>query len=92
MEQLQELQTQLGLMTWPLIICSALTVMIITERLFHVLISLGVGKRAIRQKLIGLDQRMETILRRLQKNCRISDRSFIVALPCCLPITLSQSL
>lgn len=55
MEQLQELQTQLGLMTWPLIICSALTVMIITERLFHVLISLGVGKRAIRQKLIGLD-------------------------------------
>lgn len=55
MEQLQELQTQLGLMTWPLIICSTLTVMIITERLFHVLISLGVGKRAIRQKLIGLD-------------------------------------
>ncbi len=28
MEQLQELQTQFGLMTWPLIICSALTVMI----------------------------------------------------------------
>ncbi|EWM36385.1 motA/TolQ/ExbB proton channel family protein, partial [Vibrio parahaemolyticus EKP-021] len=24
MEQLQELQTQFGLMTWPLIICSAL--------------------------------------------------------------------
>ncbi|EGQ9712981.1 MotA/TolQ/ExbB proton channel family protein [Vibrio sp. Vb0937] len=55
MEQLQELQTQFGLMTCPLIICSALTVMIITERLFHVLISLGVGKRAIRQKLTGLD-------------------------------------
>ncbi|NMT57075.1 MotA/TolQ/ExbB proton channel family protein, partial [Vibrio parahaemolyticus] len=55
MEQLQELQTQFGLMTWPLIICSALTVMIIAERLFHVLISLGVGKRAIRQKLTGLD-------------------------------------
>ncbi|MDK9772827.1 biopolymer transporter ExbB [Vibrio campbellii] len=55
MEQLQHLQTQFGLMTWPLIICSALTVMIIAERLFQVFISLGVGKRAIRQKLTNLD-------------------------------------
>ena len=55
MEQLQHLQTQFGLMTWPLIICSALTVMIIAERLFHVFISLGVGKHAIRQKLTNLD-------------------------------------
>ena len=51
MEQLHQLQEQLGLMTWPLIICSALTVMIITERLFQVMISLGVGKRAIRNEL-----------------------------------------
>ncbi len=55
MEQLQQLQTQFGLMTWPLIICSALTAMIIAERLFQVFISLGVGKRAIRQKLVGVD-------------------------------------
>ncbi|EGQ9977049.1 biopolymer transporter ExbB [Vibrio parahaemolyticus] len=55
MEQLQELQTQFGLMTWPLIICSALTVMIIAERLFQVFISLGVGKSAIRQHLTSLD-------------------------------------
>lgn len=55
MEQLQQLQTQLGLMTWPLIICSAITVMIIAERLFHVLISLGIGKKAIRKKLTSLD-------------------------------------
>ncbi len=55
MEQLQQLQTQFGLMAWPLIICSALTVMIIAERLFQVFISLGVGKRAIRQKLTDLD-------------------------------------
>ncbi len=55
MEQLQQLQTQFGLMTWPLIICSALTVMIIAERLFQVFISLGVGQRAIRQQLAGLD-------------------------------------
>ncbi|WP_159650827.1 MotA/TolQ/ExbB proton channel family protein [Vibrio atypicus] len=54
MEQLQDLQQQLGLMAWPLIICSALTVMIITERLFQVLISLGVGKRAIRAELHGI--------------------------------------
>ncbi|WP_322804874.1 MotA/TolQ/ExbB proton channel family protein [Vibrio alfacsensis] len=55
MEQLQQLQSQLGLMTWPLIICSAITVMIIAERLFHVLISLGIGKKAIRKKLTSLD-------------------------------------
>lgn len=55
MEQLQHLQNQFGLMTWPLVICSALTVMIIAERLFQVFISLGVGKRAIRQKLNNLD-------------------------------------
>ena len=55
MEQLQHLQTQFGLMTWPLVFCSALTVMIIAERLFQVFISLGVGKRAIRQKLNNLD-------------------------------------
>ncbi|MCA0936550.1 MotA/TolQ/ExbB proton channel family protein [Vibrio alginolyticus] len=55
MEQLQQLQTQFGLMTWPLIICSALTAMIIAERLFQVFISIGVGKRAIRQKLTGVD-------------------------------------
>ncbi|CAE6962350.1 MotA/TolQ/ExbB proton channel family [Vibrio sp. B1ASS3] len=55
MEQLQHLQNQFGLMTWPLVICSALTVMIIAERLFQVFISLGVGKRAIRQKLNNID-------------------------------------
>lgn len=51
MEQLHQIQQQLGLMAWPLIICSALTLMIIAERLFQVVISLGVGKRAIRQEL-----------------------------------------
>ncbi len=53
MEQLQELQTQLGLMTWPLIICSALTVMIITERLFHVLISLASGNEPFAKNSLG---------------------------------------
>ncbi|MDA0107137.1 MotA/TolQ/ExbB proton channel family protein [Vibrio sp. La 4.2.2] len=51
MEQLHYLEEQLGLMTWPLIICSALTAMIIIERLFQIAISSGVGKSAIRQEL-----------------------------------------
>ncbi|CED58446.1 MotA/TolQ/ExbB proton channel family protein [Moritella viscosa] len=51
MEQLNNLQEQLGLMTWPLVICSLLTTIIIIERLIQVMISLGVGKRDIRQRL-----------------------------------------
>ncbi len=51
MEHLQQIQENLGLMAWPLMICSALTVMIVEERLFQVVISLGVGKRAIRAEL-----------------------------------------
>ncbi|KGY14100.1 biopolymer transporter ExbB [Vibrio tubiashii] len=56
MEQLHQIQQQLGLMTWPLIICSALTLMIIAERLFQVLTSLGVGKRAIFSELRKVSQ------------------------------------
>ncbi|MCF8777597.1 MotA/TolQ/ExbB proton channel family protein [Vibrio sp. IRLE0018] len=51
MQQLIQLQNQLGLMAWPLIFCSALTVMIVLERLIQVALSIGVGKRAIRQQL-----------------------------------------
>ncbi|MGF1777666.1 MotA/TolQ/ExbB proton channel family protein [Vibrio nomapromontoriensis] len=51
MESLHYLQQQLGLMTWPLLICSAITAMIIIERLFQIVISTGVGMKAIRQKL-----------------------------------------
>lgn len=51
MEQLHYLEQQLGLMTWPLIICSALTALIIIERLFQIATSTGVGKRAIQREL-----------------------------------------
>lgn len=51
MESLQQLQQQLGLMAWPLFVCSALTVMLIAERLLQVLLNLTVGKGAIRQTL-----------------------------------------
>lgn len=47
MELLTQLEQQLGLMACPLFACSALATMIITERLFQVLLSLGVGKGAI---------------------------------------------
>ncbi|MDA0150570.1 MotA/TolQ/ExbB proton channel family protein [Vibrio sp. LaRot3] len=69
MQQLNELQQQLGLMAWPLIICSALTLMIITERLFQVAISLGVGKRAIRTELTKVSptngQQLEQLAKKL---------------------------
>ncbi|ELP5727213.1 MotA/TolQ/ExbB proton channel family protein [Vibrio vulnificus] len=51
MHQLIQLQNQLGLMAWPLILCSTLTVMIVLERLIQVALSIGVGKSAIRQQL-----------------------------------------
>ncbi|MGB1320947.1 MAG: MotA/TolQ/ExbB proton channel family protein [Vibrio gallaecicus] len=51
MQQINYLQDQLGLMTWPLLICSALTAMIIAERIFQVVLSIGVGRSAIRKEL-----------------------------------------
>ncbi|MBE4573388.1 biopolymer transporter ExbB [Vibrio navarrensis] len=51
MQHIHELQSQLGLMAWPLIICSTVMVMIIVERSIQVVLSLGVGKRAIRREL-----------------------------------------
>ncbi|GAA5644971.1 MotA/TolQ/ExbB proton channel family protein [Vibrio proteolyticus] len=54
METFAQLQQQLGLMTWPLLVCSALTAMIIAERLIQVAISFSVGKRAVQYKLMQL--------------------------------------
>ena len=55
MEQIEHLQLQLGLMTWPLVLCSALTMMIVIERVFQVITSIGVGKRAISHELANID-------------------------------------
>tara|TARA_R110001583_G_scaffold2536_5_gene18250 strand:+ start:19413 stop:20099 length:687 start_codon:yes stop_codon:yes gene_type:complete len=41
------IQQQLGLMTWPLLICSILTLMIISERLLKLLISGSLSKKEI---------------------------------------------
>ncbi|MBW3695533.1 MotA/TolQ/ExbB proton channel family protein [Vibrio sp. T187] len=51
MEHINTLQQQLGLMTWPLLICSALTAMIIAERIFQVMLCLGGSRGGIRQQL-----------------------------------------
>lgn len=51
MQHIHELQSQLGLMAWPLIICSTVMVMILVERSIQVVLSLGVDKRAICREL-----------------------------------------
>ena len=48
-------QEQLGLMTWPLIICSLLTLMIISERLLKLLSSGSLSKKDIKKLLAGHD-------------------------------------
>ncbi|MGF1754122.1 MotA/TolQ/ExbB proton channel family protein [Vibrio makurazakiensis] len=57
MEQINQLQQQLGLMTWPLLICSALTAMIIAERIFQVLLCLGGSRKGIRKQLDSISPR-----------------------------------
>jgi len=49
------LQEQLGLMTWPLIICSLLTLMIISERLLKLITSGSLNKSEINKLLEGHD-------------------------------------
>ena len=47
MEIINNLQAQFGLMSWPLFICSALTLAIILERLLQVALNSSVGSKAI---------------------------------------------
>lgn len=51
MEQLNNLNDQLGLMAWPLLLCSAITITIICERLVQVALCTGVGHRKLRKIL-----------------------------------------
>ncbi|MGF1762083.1 MotA/TolQ/ExbB proton channel family protein [Aliivibrio kagoshimensis] len=55
METTIYLQQQLGLMTWPLIICSSITVTIIVERLVQVMLHTRVGHRSITKLLAKQD-------------------------------------
>lgn len=47
MTVIDNLIQQFGLMTWPLLTCSALTVMILVERFIQVLLCTGVGKTKV---------------------------------------------
>ncbi|CAM3860264.1 MotA/TolQ/ExbB proton channel family protein [Vibrio aquimaris] len=51
MEHINYLQQQLGLMTWPLILCSFATVMIVLERLMQLCICSGRGRKGIHAEL-----------------------------------------
>lgn len=62
METLTNLENQLGLMTWPLLACSALTVMILLERLIQVLLCTGVGRSKINALLAAQNRNDESTL------------------------------
>ena len=47
MTVIDNLTQQFGLMTWPLLICSILTIMILVERFIQVLLCTGVGKTKV---------------------------------------------
>lgn len=65
MDTIEQLQNQFGLMNWPLLICSALTVMILLERCIQVLLCTGVGKSKINALLAGRNRNNGTDLDRL---------------------------
>ncbi len=64
MEHINQLQQQLGLMTWPLLLCSLIVVMIIVERSLQVVLSVGIGKRDISKRLQTLTPQQHTQLDR----------------------------
>ncbi|WP_166372621.1 MotA/TolQ/ExbB proton channel family protein [Psychromonas sp. SA13A] len=59
------IQQQLGLMTWPLLICSILTLMIISERLLKLLSFGSLSKKEITQLLKGHDPKQSEQLQSL---------------------------
>ncbi|MCG7585740.1 MotA/TolQ/ExbB proton channel family protein [Photobacterium sp. OFAV2-7] len=62
MDNIYQLQNQFGLMTWPLLICSALTVMILLERCIQVLLCTGVGRNKITALLTKQDRNNDSSL------------------------------
>ena len=63
-------QEQLGLMTWPLIICSLLTLMIISERLLKLLSSGSLSKKDIKKLLAGHDPKQSEQLELLSQQLK----------------------
>jgi len=63
-------QEQLGLMTWPLIICSLLTLMIISERLLKLLSSGSLSKKDIKKLLTDHDPKKSEQLELLSQQLK----------------------
>lgn len=55
MEFINQIQQHFGLMAWPLMICSLLTLIIITERLLHVMSNFHSGRKQIGHLLTNAD-------------------------------------
>ncbi|ELR67728.1 Ferric siderophore transport system, biopolymer transport protein ExbB [Photobacterium marinum] len=70
MNTIYQLQNQLGLMTWPLLICSALTLMILLERSIQVLLCTGVGKSKINSLLAAQNRNNEEGLDQLANSLK----------------------
>ncbi|OLQ70516.1 biopolymer transporter ExbB [Photobacterium proteolyticum] len=68
MDNIYQLQNQFGLMTWPLLICSALTVMILLERCIQVLLCTGVGRNKITALLARQDRNDDSSLNQFAEN------------------------
>lgn len=51
---LSQVEQQLGLMAWPLMVCSIITVIIIIERLIHILLNNPVGRTQISRPLLSI--------------------------------------
>jgi len=64
-------QQQLGLMTWPLIICSILTLMIVSERLLKLLSSGSLSKKEITLLLQDHDPKQSEQLQSLSQQLKI---------------------
>ncbi|MGF1702344.1 MotA/TolQ/ExbB proton channel family protein [Photobacterium makurazakiensis] len=70
MEMFHSLQNQFGLMTVPLLLCSALTVMILIERCVQVLLCTGVGRSKINVILTTYNRNDESSLEALASDLK----------------------
>lgn len=62
---ISQIEQQLGLMAWPLMICSLLTLIIIVERLIHVVFNHSVGRAQISSPLASINPSEEAKVQHL---------------------------
>ncbi|AUI87826.1 biopolymer transporter ExbB [Vibrio azureus] len=73
METLQQIQTQLGPMSWPLLISSLLTLMIISERLVHFVLNIRTSntQHDINRQLNGIERSNNVAIEALSEQFRL---------------------